>query len=809
MHNYGYILERKREVSIAMYDAKLIFHLQLPDWRIKFDGLSHNCRANMNTSLICVQLRDILYAARDIKSHSQLHVQHQMRRIHEMLLDVPIAGTGDRSRRGFLTDVLSRVTGLASKDDLDAVENVLEQVETGIYQAAKLWGSGAKSLAASFKLEQNRIQNVFDILGEYRTTIRQIQQDFITSRCRLRFWTVVLMTKVTRFLNNNTIEIAQVDTLYNAIQSLVFGHIPNFILPHDTLTDALEQIQSHLDENQGHMVLSRNDHAYYYLEASFKTFRRGNTLFLVINAPVTLRTLSMPFQLYDLISFPLATPQTEDFYSILATEITSLAFSADADLIVQINDRHTVPASSVWYSADSALVFIDRQLPTCALAIVTGNLADLKTYCRYTVHKTPYPRSVVRLTGNTFLLTNITALRLRCLTNGTVNDTSILLSHVQTVHTFDCHCESINADEFRIVADLRYCENSSETTTVVDMQFPSNLAYLSEYFEIQDLFNLTAQSLLNHSVEIQLPNLAVADKFLDEKFAEEKTASYDMELVINSTKNSGLIYDNLAHYLFNQLIKAHDSQNDFDLLSPWTWLTFSGWVLSAVAFVLAILLRIKLRSLTVLLLASNFHSAAGASIPKIISLTTTAPVTESSVDILAEWIRHVDHVSNVLPIEVLIPLCFIFWILFVMGHKLYLSRRRETVKTQLILEIGNEQGNVLLPIMNLPHTARYYRLIINRPEINFTLMKSKFFASLCWDKGISISDTALNLVLPFPGRIPVQYWQVRKLSKLLRSQHYALIQIVTGFELSDMEVVVLFTLPDGKKQQQQFYPVFK
>ena len=147
-------------------------------------------------------------------------------------------------------------------------------------------------------------------------------------------------------------------------------------------------------------------------------------------------------------------------------------------------------------------------------------------------------------------------------------------------------------DEFRIVADLRYCENSSEATTVVDMQFPINLAYLSEYFELEDLFNLTAQTLLNHSVKIQLPNFAVSDKFLDEKFAEERTASYDMELVINSTKSSGVIYDNLAHYLFNQLIKAHDSQNDFDLLSPWTWLIIVGWLINAVALVLAILLRI-------------------------------------------------------------------------------------------------------------------------------------------------------------------------------------------------------------------------
>jgi len=46
-----------------------------------------------------------------------------------------------------------------------------------------------------------------------------------------------------------------------------------------------------------------------------------------------------------------------------------------------------------------------------------------------------------------------------------------------------------------------------------------------------------------------------------------------MELIINSTKSSGVVYDNLAHFLFNQMIKAHDTQTDFDLLSPWTWLT--------------------------------------------------------------------------------------------------------------------------------------------------------------------------------------------------------------------------------------------
>jgi len=63
------------------------------------------------------------------------------------------------------------------------------------------------------------------------------------------------------------------------------------------------------------------------------------------------------------------------------------------------------------------------------------------------------------------------------------------------------------------------------------------------------------------------------DKLWDEAMALETAAQFDMAEIINSTKACGLVYDNLAHYLFNQMLKAHDTSNDFDLLSPWTWLS--------------------------------------------------------------------------------------------------------------------------------------------------------------------------------------------------------------------------------------------
>jgi len=37
-HNFGYLLKRKSEIYVATYQARLIFLLKLPDWRVAFSG---------------------------------------------------------------------------------------------------------------------------------------------------------------------------------------------------------------------------------------------------------------------------------------------------------------------------------------------------------------------------------------------------------------------------------------------------------------------------------------------------------------------------------------------------------------------------------------------------------------------------------------------------------------------------------------------------------------------------------------------------------------------------------------------------
>jgi len=59
-HNYGYVLRRVKDVHIANYHAKMIFHLQLPDWQIEFDDISHTCGHDLNITLgDCITQRTV------------------------------------------------------------------------------------------------------------------------------------------------------------------------------------------------------------------------------------------------------------------------------------------------------------------------------------------------------------------------------------------------------------------------------------------------------------------------------------------------------------------------------------------------------------------------------------------------------------------------------------------------------------------------------------------------------------------------------------------------------------------------------
>ena len=816
-HNYGYLLKQRTEIHVATSTAKVVFHMILPDWQVDF---RHNITECTNTSSFrprhrtCVQWRRVIEAVGDIKARTELYLQSHVRHIYETVTDLPLGDRRSRLRRGFFTDVLSKMSGLATIDDLDAVTEMFEQIQTGILQANRMWQGSSESLMAAFKLDQKRFKNVFNILSQFRQSISEVQAELISMQ-QVPGWE--LLAQIFRMLSSTIFQVAEVDSLYNGLQILMSGSIPHTLVSHEAMKQALGIIQGHLNNTTPHRSLCRTDLGYYYERTAFRTFRTDNVLFLIMDVPVTSDAFVHSMNIYELIKIPLPTPQSQHYYTMLATSIKFLGYSESSEFILDLDEDQAIPTTSVWHLTDSTLTVRDGSKKSCSAALINGHLQDIKQYCSYRVHKGWMPRSALRLYGNTFLLTNISTVDMYCL-NQNFSDTdkryTYSLTAVQTVYTFQCYCDHVFADEVRLTINLDVCNNSDRIVSTVNVRFPINLAFLSEFFDMSDFYDLNADSLLNHSVEIRLPDLTIADKKLDQAFGLEKSASFDLQHVINSTKQDITIYENLGHYLFNNMVKSHTKQKDFDLLNAYTWLSIFSWITSGIAIVMVVLMHFKMRSMMLLTMTRGAHALPAAAIPRVIGWTTTAHPTAddlSDVNMLQEWTRHVSHVPNVLPVEILLLLCLVFLLLFKVIRIIYKKRQKETARVKLVMEIGNSLTSVIIPIMNLPHSLQHYRFVINKPDIKFLLIESNFSANLRYKDGIKISNTTLAFPVSLPDTLLVRFWSIKLLRSLLNNPHYASIQVIDGISGQLLEMIVLRTLPSDHNapfpsQSAKLYP---
>jgi len=433
-------------------------------------------------------IKEIFRSIRDICFIVQEHVKWIVKHMHNVLLDLP---TGkQRERRGIFTNFLSSVTGLASKDQLNSLKQILERVETGIHTSAEMWGRGTKNLVASFKVVQDTLDNVHNVLRYYRKTIFSLQTDLLNHR-RADATGFKTIGEIMRWMAKSSREMAEGDRLLTAVQMLVTGEIPNLLVPHCEMIKALNHVDRYLERSADHLTLVHHDFGFYYSDISMQMyvvtghshghFDPPNYLLIVLDAPATTRTLIQPFNIYELIKFPLPMPEEDRFYSLLATDIRYIGFNRDRDLIMTLDWGHNLPEPDIWLQHDLAVKFWNWANPSCAVALADGNLAEIKHWCRYGIHKNPMPSSVIHLHRNKWLLTNISVLQVHCPdADGLLRAPTHTqyLTELQTVMTFGCHCDYIRADNFRIITDEDYCEVQEDISATVEIKHRGELAPL-------------------------------------------------------------------------------------------------------------------------------------------------------------------------------------------------------------------------------------------------------------------------------------------------------------------------------------------
>jgi len=771
--NLGYVLRKTGQIHVSTAMAKMIFHYELPYRMISVDRSPINCSVDINRAQ-CVNIVRLLHTFRDLRIKIQTHVQTQIDTVYEMLSEFPT--TTRLQKRGWFTDGLSKLTGLATIDDVNDMDEILRNVEKGVQQAAEAWKSGTSHILAAFRVEQVRTDNVYSVLNMHRTSILRLQSQLSSAFARANT-RVHMLTKITETLTSLVFQSAEVDDLYNGMQLLSAGKLSHFFLHHKTLVDSIDFLQNYLKRLHPDLTLLRTDLQYYYQHAVFRAFRYNYFLIIVLDVPLTTYNLKSSLGIYKLLKLPVVAPHSTDHYTMLATDFQAILYDSDIDYYVEVSDMNHLPKGDVLNIRDTDLILKSRNMDTCSTALITGNLAQIKQLCKYNVYLGPIPRNVFQLSDDMFLFSNITNMKLIC--NGS-EVYSKRLQDIQSVHKIHCSC-TISADEFQLIQDSMNCNTTENVTFTFEAKYLINKPYLSEFFD-QDIFEaIEDDMLLNESIPAVLPQLLVASKAYDAKLAKEHKYAFDLQTVINQTKDDEMMFQSLSHYLYNVLLTDHTHNKTFDLFNIFDWLLLLATVAGITALIMVIILRYRLRTVMILLAsAQRAHAVENVNefqIPTAFHYTTAASVGTSNLTLF----NYYGDLREIFPVELTLLLCFILFLISVFVCLLYRYYNRRTCRTIIMLEVGNQKTSYWWNVAKLPYTAEFYRIVVDKPSIEITLLEWFLKAFIRWTNGVTIYNVLLDCQVKVPERVTVQPWQVYGLRRLMAGgRFHAVLHIINS-----------------------------
>jgi len=150
-HNIGVVLHNVGKRFIAISMAKVVFHFKLPPRHLAVQK-EINCTffGSTRSRIACRNLRNLFTTFIKLETEAATQLQHNIYDIYDTLQDFRVQ---TRKRRGFFSDVLSEITGLATQSAVDELYDVMSRLEAGVQHAADVWTTETKSILSAFQVQ--------------------------------------------------------------------------------------------------------------------------------------------------------------------------------------------------------------------------------------------------------------------------------------------------------------------------------------------------------------------------------------------------------------------------------------------------------------------------------------------------------------------------------------------------------------------------------------------------------------------------------------------------------------------------------
>jgi hypothetical protein len=203
----------------------------------------------------------------------------------------------------------------------------------------------------------------------------------------------------------------------------------------------------------------------------------------------------------------------------------------------------------------------------------------------------------MKLSSSQVFITRIPTISLTC--SSTI--TEIKTPQIQVIYSIPCGCVFEAAGQLIV-------NNECYDSRRQNFMFPVNLKLLYNFFQPSIAeWSLTADTLVNQDIDIVIPKLLVQEQRLVDNLAIEKALQFDLNAIINRSRDNIKLYASLSNILLDRLEsieKTPITQNQW-----LTYFVYATGISSFMSLIAVVLLTRKVYSLTLLLAARTATAA--------------------------------------------------------------------------------------------------------------------------------------------------------------------------------------------------------
>ena len=800
--NYGYSMNSISTIQLTSGTVRLVFHYQFPRPVINNRNVSLVCGQYTLRSTErrrCLQFRPVVYKLFEMKRDLAALLVQRRTEITEIIHQLRAPSRRTRGLGSWIGSGLASTFGLATDADLSELQSLMMQVLDGTQKAIETWHQGQNLVTRVTQLTNERFANMDRLLNMTRESLLTEADRIEELRTQSQSIAMILATVIEE-IHLGLRHVQECEALYLAIQQLADGHLSHHLVPVNLLKMSLYNMRNALRTNSPHTKLVYNTVHYYYTTARVggvvHLHQGQETLFIIIQAPITFKIFQYPLSVWQVNYFPLRAPDKQNYETSLATGPKFILYHPHcpyymtADDETELLDKETGDFRDFADIHDTNTILRTVTEPSCALALLGDSLDYIKEQCRYHMRFKALTPAVFRISPSKLLIHNVSSIAVTYKANDSTPDLNtviIKLPEPETLYTIPC--ESIAQVLGQIFYGLERCNNFS-SDTIFNVTYPINLPVLRHYFSNHSLLeDINSAIELNTSLGVKLPRLLVEQPEYDHIMAEEREYKFDFEQAINASLDQEGLYSSLSHIIWQKFMHVAQNVNDFNPFNVFQWLSVICTILSVINTFVIVILCFKYKAMRFLLLSSRAVRA---------DLVYTQPTvaTENEPFAAAElWGSIKNGISEIWSIEILLILILLLLIISIIVYFCKSKFRVPKHQTFLRLDLQAADFKFQRMVAELGYSYQNYRFDITNGRLELEFQPCLTVLHL--DNVIRVTNKLTGHQETIRNRLWLYPWQKSIVKHILSSQY---IGIMTIFDHTYSMVDSIFLIAAGRSE---------